>query len=176
MIGLCKKVLIADKIAVLADYYFDGIAKGNTYSVWGLWIGSAAYTLQLYFDFSGYSDMAIGIGGLLGFKIPENFNKPYQSGSIREFWRRWHISLCTWFRDYVYIPLGGNRCSVIKHVRNMLIVWLLTGIWHGANWNFVIWGLGYFILLIAENYIAPLKNIGKHWYGHIYSLFFVNLL
>lgn len=115
-IGLCKKVIVADKISVLADYYFDGVAAGNTYSIAGLWIGSIAYTLQLYFDFSGYSDMAIGIGQLLGFTIRENFDSPYQASSISDFWKRWHISLTQWFRDYIYIPLGGNRCAIPRHV------------------------------------------------------------
>lgn len=175
-IGLCKKVLVADKIAILADYYFDGVAAGKTYSCLGLWIGSIAYTLQLYFDFSGYSDMAIGIGQLLGFRIPENFKNPYQANSIQDFWKRWHISLSQWFRDYIYIPLGGNRCSIAKHIRNLLVVWLLTGIWHGANWTFILWGIGYFILLTIEKYVPFMKKIGDHWYGHLYVLFFVNLL
>lgn len=176
MIGLCKKVLIADKIAILADYYFIGVELGNSYSVLGLWIGSIAFTLQLYFDFSGYCDMAIGIGLLLGFHIPENFNSPYQASSIQDFWRRWHISLSQWFRDYIYIPLKGNRCCVTKQIRNLLCVWLLTGIWHGSKWTFIIWGLGYFLLIIAEKYIPFMKKIGEHWYGHIYAIFFINLL
>ncbi len=176
VIGLCKKVLIADKIALLADYYFDGVASGNIYSCMGLWIGSIAYTLQLYYDFSGYSDMAIGIGGLLGFRISENFNKPYQANSISDFWKRWHISLSQWFRDYAYIPLGGNRCAVPRHILNLFIVWALTGIWHGADWSFVLWGIGYFVLLVLEKYIPVMKNIGEHWYGHLYALFFINLL
>lgn len=175
-VGLCKKVLIADKIAPLADYYFNGVAAGNTYSTLGLWIGSFAYSLQIYFDFSGYSDMAIGIGKLLGFHIPENFNKPYQAGSISDFWRRWHISLSQWFRDYVYIPLGGNRCFALRHVFNLLIVWFLTGLWHGADWTFIIWGLGYFVLLTIEKYTPFFKKIGEKWYGHIYALFFINFL
>lgn len=175
-VGLCKKVLIADKIVVLADYYFDGTAAGNIYSCLGLWIGSIAYTLQLYFDFSGYSDMAVGIGQILGFSIPENFNKPYQAESISDFWKRWHISLSQWFKDYVYIPLGGNRCKVPRHILNLLIVWILTGIWHGADWSFVIWGGGYFVLLTLEKYVPVMKNMGQHWWGHIYTLFFINIL
>lgn len=175
-IGLCKKVLIADKIAVLADYYFDGIAAGNSYSSLGLWIGSIAYTLQLYFDFSGYSDMAIGIGQLLGFNIRKNFNKPYQANSVSDFWKRWHISLTSWFRDYIYIPLGGNRCAIPRHIFNMLVVWFLTGIWHGADGTFIIWGLGYFVLLLAEKYIPVMKKIGNSVVGHIYALFFIDLL
>ncbi len=176
IIGLSKKVLVADKIAILADYYFDGVASGNEYSCLGLWIGSFAYTLQLYFDFSGYSDMAIGMGKLLGFDICENFNNPYQANSISDFWKRWHISLSQWFRDYVYIPLGGNRCAKWRHVFNLFMVWVLTGIWHGADWSFVLWGLGYFVLLVLEKYVPAMKKIGNHWYGHIYALFFINLL
>jgi D-alanyl-lipoteichoic acid acyltransferase DltB (MBOAT superfamily) len=176
IIGLSKKVLVADKIAVLADYYFDGVASGNNYSCPGLWIGSITYTLQLYFDFSGYSDMAIGIGKLLGFDICENFNNPYQANSISDFWKRWHISLSQWFRDYVYIPLGGSRCSKSRHILNLFIVWVLTGIWHGADWSFVVWGLGYFVLLALEKYVPAMKKIGNYWYGHIYALFFINLL
>ncbi|MCF0111156.1 MAG: MBOAT family protein [Erysipelotrichaceae bacterium] len=176
MIGLCKKVLIADKISVLANYYFDGVALGNQYSSIGLWLGSIAYTLQLYFDFSGYSDIAIGIGQLLGFSIRENFNKPYQAGSISDFWKRWHISLTQWFRDYVYIPLGGNRCSIPRHILNMLSVWLLTGIWHGTDLSFILWGLGYFVLLVIEKYIPFMKKLENTIIGRLYTLFFVNLL
>ncbi|SFO26506.1 alginate O-acetyltransferase complex protein AlgI [Pseudobutyrivibrio sp. UC1225] len=175
-IGLSKKILIADKISVLADYYFDGVASGRNYSVAGLWIGSIAYTLQLYFDFSGYSDMAIGMGQLLGFDIRENFNKPYQAQSISDFWKRWHKSLTQWFRDYVYIPLGGNRCSKARHITNMLIVWLLTGLWHGADWSFILWGIGYFILLVVEKNSESLRKFACGVKGHIYTLFFVNLL
>ncbi|MCR5715916.1 MAG: hypothetical protein K6G23_03630, partial [Lachnospiraceae bacterium] len=183
----------------LADYYFDGIAAGGSYSAAGLWLGSIAYSLQLYFDFSGYSDMAIGIGAMLGVSIPENFSQPYLASSISDFWRRWHKSLTSWFRDYIYIPLGGNRVSIAKHLRNMLIVWLITGIWHGANWTFVVWGLGYFVLLVLEKYLpihghgaekhVPIhghgaeKHVPRHgngsiWsvLGHVYALFFVNLL
>jgi len=176
MLGLIKKMLIADKIAPLADCYFNGVANGNSYSVLGLWIGSIAYTLQLYFDFSGYSDIAIGIGGLCGFEIPENFDNPYQAKSISDFWKRWHITLSRWFRDYIYIPLGGNRCSVPRHIVNMFIVWIITGLWHGSDLTFVVWGIGYFVLLILEKYITKLGNISNHWYGHVYALFFINLL
>lgn len=176
VVGLCKKVLVADKLSALVAYYFDGVAMGNKYSTLGLWIGSIAYTLQIYFDFAGYSEMAIGISKMLGFDIPANFNRPYQANSIQDFWRRWHISLSTWFRDYIYIPLGGNRCSAGRQVVNMLVVWSVTGIWHGADWSFLVWGLGYFVLLACEKYINPLKELGKKWHGHIYTLFFVNLL
>ena len=168
-IGLCKKTLIADKIAILADHYFDGIACGSSYSAAGLWIGSIAYTLQLYYDFSGYSDMAIGIGQLMGFDIRENFNRPYQADSISDFWKRWHMSLTQWFRDYVYIPLGGNRCSIPRHVFNMLVVWLITGLWHGADWNFMLWGVYYGILLLLEklvfgNVLEKLPSLLRHVY------------
>ena len=176
LIGLCKKVLVADKIAALTEYYFTGVGLGNSFSVPGLWIGSVAYSLQLYYDFSGYSDMAVGIGQLLGFRIRENFNRPYLAGSLTEFWRRWHMSLTQWFRDYVYIPLGGNRCAPARHLFNMLVVWLLTGFWHGAGWTFVLWGLGYFVLLSAEKYLLLPQGKGGKLIGHIYTLFFVNLL
>ena len=176
VLGICKKMLVAEKLAPLANYYFDGTAAGNNFSLIGLWVGSCAYSLQLYFDFSGYTDMAIGIGQILGFELCENFDHPYCASSITDFWRRWHISLSRWFRDYVYIPLGGNRCPVPRHVFNLLIVWLLTGIWHGADWSFVLWGLGYFILLILEKYAPVMREIGQRWYGHVYTLFCVNLL
>lgn len=176
VLGLGKKVLIADKLAILANYYFDGITAGKSFSCAGLWIGSMAYTLQLYFDFSGYSDMAIGIGQLLGFEIGNNFNNPYQANSISDFWKRWHISLSQWFRDYVYIPLGGNRCRGSRHILNLLVVWLLTGIWHGTGWSFIMWGMGYFLLLTMEKYLPFMKEIGSKWYSHIYALFFINLL
>jgi len=176
-IGLVKKTLIADKIAPLADYYFKGVANGNSYSIIGLWMGSIAYTLQIFFDFSGYSDMAIGIAKVLGFNIPENFNAPYIAVSVKDFWRRWHISLSSWFRDYIYIPLGGSRVKEIRIVINLLIVWLLTGIWHGNDWTFIIWGLGYFALLMLERYCPKVMNhVTKGILGHIYTLFFVNLL
>ncbi len=176
VLGLSKKLLIADKLAPLSDYYFTGTANGNEYSALGLWFGSIAYTLQLYFDFSGYSDMAVGIGSLLGFDIRPNFNKPYQSSTISEFWKRWHMSLTQWFRDYIYIPLGGNRCSVSRHIGNMLLVWLVTGIWHGADWTFILWGLGYFVLLLLEKYTGLAKRMQGTIWGHLYTLFFVNLL
>ena len=117
------------------------------------WIGAVAFSLQLYFDFSGYSDMAIGLGRMLGFTFPQNFRYPYLASSVTDFWRRWHISLGTWFREYLYIPLGGNRVPWWKHIRNILIVWLLTGLWHGANWNFVLWGLYYALFLLFEKYV-----------------------
>ena len=143
-------------------------------SVLTAWLGCAAYTFQIYFDFSGYSDMAIGLGKMFGFEFEKNFNYPYISKSITEFWRRWHISLSSWFREYVYIPLGGNRVSAGKHIRNLLIVWLLTGLWHGAAWNFVAWGLYYGILLIIEKYLlfSVIEKLPKIVRG-IYSLLLI---
>ena len=174
MIGLGKKVLLANNAGAL----WDTIQTMNCADVPMLtaWMGLAAYTFQIYFDFSGYSDMAIGLGHMFGFRFLENFDYPYISQSITEFWRRWHISLGTWFREYIYIPLGGNRVGVWRHVRNILIVWLLTGIWHGASWNFILWGLYYGLLLLAEKYI-----LGRHLekipsvFRHIYCMFFVML-
>ncbi|MCF0258249.1 MAG: MBOAT family protein [Erysipelotrichaceae bacterium] len=145
--GLTKKVIIADQLAVV----FAALAGDNSFL--GSWIMMLAYTFQLYFDFSGYSDMAIGISRLFGFNLPANFNHPYTAVSIQDFWRRWHISLSQWFRDYVYIPLGGSRCSDLKYIRNLFVVWILTGIWHGSTWTFVIWGVYYALLLMAEKYV-----------------------
>lgn len=147
--GLAKKVLLADNLSAL----YAGICSNTQMSVLTAWIGILAFTMQIYFDFSGYSDMAIGLGKMLGFDFNKNFDYPYISTSVSEFWRRWHISLGSWFRDYIYIPLGGNRVSVIKHIRNILVVWALTGLWHGASWNFVLWGLYYGILLLLEKFV-----------------------
>lgn len=156
IIGLGKKVLIANLLGELINIFL----VSNDKSVIFYWLYAIAGMLQIYFDFSGYSDMAIGLGNMLGFKFPENFNYPYIATSITDFWRRWHISLSSWFRDYIYIPLGGNRVSVIKNIRNILIVWLLTGLWHGAAWNFVIWGIYFGVLLIIEKKFL-LKYIEK---------------
>lgn len=152
MIGLAKKVIIADTIAAPTDEIFNLVLSGGGDVSMGLaWLGALGYTLQIYFDFSGYSDMAIGLGLMFGFHFKENFNYPYISKSISEFWRRWHISMGTWFRDYVYYPLGGSRVGTKSHiVFNLFVVWLLTGIWHGANWTFIVWGLMYFVLIAAE--------------------------
>ena len=171
--GLAKKVIVANNVAIFCDYVY------NNYSSYGsniLWVAAICYTLQIYFDFSGYSDMAIGLGKMFGFNFLENFNYPYIATSITDFWRRWHISLSTFFRDYVYIPLGGNRVSKIKFIRNIFIVWLLTGIWHGASYNFIFWGLYYAILLLIEKlftgkYIEKLPKVLKM----LYSLFFITL-
>lgn len=150
-IGLFKKVLLANNLSVVADtaFHYDY----SELSVAFAWVGALAFTFQIYFDFSGYSDMAIGLGRMFGFHFDENFNYPYIAKSITEFWRRWHISLGQWFRDYVYIPLGGSRAGCIRTIFNLFIVWLLTGIWHGASYHFVAWGLFYFILLVIEKYI-----------------------
>ncbi len=156
VIGLSKKILIAN---VVADCINTFNASGEK-SVLFYWIYAISVTIQIYFDFSGYSDMAIGLGKMLGFNFPENFNYPYISKSVTEFWRRWHMTLSTWFRDYVYIPLGGNRVGKLKWLRNILIVWLLTGLWHGAAWNFIIWGLLYGILLVIEK-LGFLKVLEK---------------
>ncbi len=147
IIGLAAKVIIANNMAVIADAVFADYKNANAAI---LWIAAAAYTFQIYFDFAGYSRMAIGLGRMFGFHFPQNFNYPYLANSITEFWRRWHITLSSWFRDYVYIPLGGSRCSRIKLVRNILITWMLTGFWHGAEWNFILWGLYYGLLLLIE--------------------------
>jgi alginate O-acetyltransferase complex protein AlgI len=148
IIGLSKKIVIANSVALAADRAFD--LPASEMSVASAWIGALAYTIQIYFDFSGYSDMAIGLGKMFGFDFLENFNYPYISQSISEFWRRWHISLGTWFKDYVYFPLGGSRVPIRRLYLNLFVVWLLTGIWHGANWTFLVWGLLYFILIAFE--------------------------
>ncbi|SHO43251.1 MBOAT family O-acyltransferase [Anaerocolumna xylanovorans] len=168
--GLAKKVLLANSFGVLCTKFQDSSDK----SVLFYWIYAIAYTLQIYYDFSGYSDMAIGLGKIFGFQFIENFNYPYISKSITEFWRRWHISLSSWFRDYVYIPLGGNRVSKFKHIRNILIVWMLTGFWHGAAWNFILWGLYFAILLILEKYCFPKwTEKGNAVLSHIYVMVLV---
>lgn len=151
--GLAKKILLADNLSVL----FAGISDLQEMSVVTAWLGIFIYTMEIYFDFSGYSDMAIGLGKMLGFDFKKNFDYPYISTSVSEFWRRWHISLGSWFRDYIYIPLGGNRVSTVKHIRNIFVVWALTGLWHGASWNFVLWGLYYGLLLLLEKFV--LKSV-----------------
>ena len=153
IIGLSKKVLLANVIGEL-------ITKFTIETVVSSWIKAISYTLQIYFDFSGYSDMAIGLGLMFGFHFLENFNYPLIASSITDFWRRWHISLSSWFKDYIYIPLGGNRVSKIKWYRNIFIVWFLTGFWHGASWNFILWGLYFAIILVIEK-IFLLKKLNK---------------
>ena len=170
--GLAKKVLLANTSGMIFTEV-SGLAKGNI-TVVTAWLGAFAYMFQIYFDFSGYSDMAIGLGKMFGFEFNMNFNYPYVAKSITEFWRRWHISLSSWFRDYVYIPLGGNRVSKIKHIRNLLIVWFLTGLWHGAAWNFVAWGLYYGVILIIEKYLlSPVLDRLPDIVRHIYSIVLV---
>ena len=172
-IGLAKKVLIANALGELCTKAF----VLNETTVIFYWIFGISYMLQLYFDFSAYSDMAIGLGRIFGFNFPENFNYPYISKSITEFWRRWHISLSTWFKDYVYIPLGGNRDGKYKQIRNILIVWLLTGIWHGANWTFLIWGLLFGIILIIEKiFLNKFMEKLPSFIRRIYVLFIVMIL
>lgn len=172
MVGLGKKLLIANNVGMLWDSYKTMALSDLT--VAGSWLGVLAFTFQIYFDFSGYSDMAVGLGRMLGFEFLPNFNYPYISKSITEFWRRWHISLSTWFREYLYIPLGGNRCSKARWMLNLLIVWAATGIWHGASWNYVLWGLYFFVLLMVEKFfLLKLLDKAPAVFGHIYTLFFV---
>ena len=169
VVGLAKKVLLANQLGELCSAY----RSCEEPSVLFCWLSATAFALQIYFDFSGYSDMAIGLGGIFGFHFPENFNYPYISASITEFWRRWHISLGTWFRDYVYIPLGGNRVGKGRWLLHILIVWMLTGLWHGASWNFVLWGLLFAVLLAAEK-LWLLKILKRSQVcSRIYVLFFV---
>lgn len=170
IVGLCKKVLLANN----AGQVFETISHLPVCerSVLTAWLGIILYAFQIYFDFSGYSDMAIGLGKMLGFDFPENFNYPYISDSITEFWRRWHMTLSFWFRDYVYIPLGGNRHGLKRQLINIMIVWLLTGFWHGASWNFVLWGVYYGVILIMEK-LFLLKWLKKSpgWVRHVYTIF-----
>lgn len=167
IIGFCKKVLIANNVALVADAAFG--AKELSVSM--AWLGAISYTLQIFFDFSGYSDMAIGLGKMFGFTFLENFNYPYMSKSVSEFWRRWHISLGSWFRDYVYIPLGGSRVGKARLVLNLFVVWFLTGLWHGAEWTFIVWGLMYFVLLTVEKLTGFTEKLGP--FKYIYTMFFV---
>ena len=171
LIGLAKKVLLANQMgAVWTDIY----ALGGDVSALMAWTGAVAFTFQIYFDFSGYSDMAIGLGRMFGFKFPENFRYPYESVSITDFWRRWHITLSTWFKEYLYIPLGGNRRGLARQALNLLIVWSLTGFWHGAGWNFVMWGLYYFAILFIEK-LFLLKALDKlpKFFRHVYALLLI---
>ena len=171
-VGLAKKVLISNNMAVVADAAFALIINHDFQASLGMaWLGAISYTLQIFFDFSGYSDMAIGLGKMFGFHFEENFNYPYISKTVSEFWRRWHMSLQTWFRDYVYFPLGGSRVSKQRLIFNLFVVWALTGIWHGANWTFIAWGLMYFVLLTFEKLTGLTKK--NYWWGHIYTMVFV---
>jgi len=169
--GLAKKILLANALGQLCDIFQASAEK----SVLFYWMYAAAFTLHIYFDFSGYSDMAIGLGRMLGFTFLENFDYPYISGSITEFWRRWHISLGSWFRDYVYIPLGGNRVKKARWFFNIFVVWFLTGFWHGASWNFILWGLLFAVLLVNEKmWLLPYLEKAKFW-RHVYVMLFVML-
>ncbi len=174
--GLAKKVLLANTIGQVWTQL--SAMEVSSMSVVGTWVGALAFTFQIYFDFSAYSDMAIGLGQMLGFKFLENFDYPYISKSITEFWRRWHISLGTWFREYVYIPLGGNRKGLIRQIFNLLIVWFCTGFWHGASWNFLIWGGYYGVLLIIEKLflLKVLKKIPAFFLSCLYPVFCCNRL
>lgn len=172
VIGLGKKVLLANSAGALWDSI--RVMDASTMPALTAWLGIAAYTFQIYFDFSAYSDMAIGLGHMFGFRFLENFNYPYQAKSVTEFWHRWHISLGTWFREYVYIPLGGNRVSRARFIRNIMIVWMLTGIWHGADWNFVLWGIYYGVLLLVEKlFLKKYLEKTPGWLQHVYTMFTV---
>lgn len=168
-IGLAKKAILANSCASITDTLLPGGLKGiHSQSALGIWLAMLCYMLQIYLDFSAYSDMAIGMGRMIGFHYLENFNYPYIAKSVQDFWRRWHISLSTFFRDYVYIPLGGNRCTTKKWVRNMFVVWFLTGMWHGASWNYIFWGLYYFCFLLLEKFY--IKDRMPENCKHIYTL------
>jgi len=172
MVGLAKKVLLANNLGMLWDVY--KALPTEQLTVLGAWLGILAFSFQLYFDFSGYSDMAVGLGRMLGFEFARNFDYPYISRSLTEFWRRWHISLGTWFREYLYIPLGGNRVGKGRLFLNLMIVWAATGIWHGASWNFLLWGLYYGVLLVVEKcFLGARMENWPTWLRHIYALFFI---
>ncbi|MEF9973235.1 MAG: MBOAT family O-acyltransferase [Clostridia bacterium] len=168
LVGLAKKVLLANNLALLADSAFA--LKTGELSVLSAWLGAIAYLWQVYFDFSGYSDMAIGMGRMFGFHFLENFNFPMISRTVTEFWSRWHISLGTWFRDYLYFPLGGSRVCKSRAVFNMFVVWSLTGLWHGAAWTYLLWGVGFFVLLALEKFTPLGKWMAKHPIGHVYAM------
>ena len=170
--GLAKKVLLANTAGVFYESFVQGVS--DTPSVLGAWLGIVFFAFQIYFDFSGYSDMAIGLGYIMGFNFPENFNYPYVSKSITDFWRRWHITLSTWFREYVYIPLGGNRKGKVRTFINLIVVWFLTGLWHGASWNFVLWGLYFAALLIIEKtFLGKILEKLPRFISHIYAIVFI---
>jgi alginate O-acetyltransferase complex protein AlgI len=182
VIGLGKKVLLANQLALPCDRIFA--LPVDQLTTWSCWLGIISYTLQIYFDFSGYTDMAIGLGLMFGFQFPENFNYPYAAKTMREFWQRWHISLSTWFRDYVYIPLGGNRVGGIHQYFNLFIVFFLCGLWHGASWQFIAWGLYHGFFLCLEKFLRMHQNIlaiskipmfFRNVLGHIYTLLVVML-
>jgi alginate O-acetyltransferase complex protein AlgI len=171
-VGLGKKAVLANTCAAVADTLLapDKLGAGKV-SALAVLLGVTAYMLQIYLDFSAYSDMAIGMGRMIGFHFKENFNYPYAADSVTDFWRRWHISLSSFFRDYVYIPLGGNRCSKGRHIFNLLVVWALTGFWHGASWNFILWGLYFALFLVLEKYVFKWQKHGKGIVGHLRRLY-----
>lgn len=171
MYGFSKKILLADTVAVIVDKAFSNLGS-NELSMSFAWLGAIAFTLQIFLDFSAYSDMAIGLGHMFGFTIRENFNVPYKAATVRDFWRRWHISLSIWFRDYIYVPLGGNRVSQKRLYFNVAVVWLLTGIWHGANWTFIVWGVSYGALVVFERYFSIEERLKKNGYrAAVYRVF-----
>ena len=173
MVGLCKKTLLANTLGLMVDTFFDSSFAPNL-TVGGAWIAAAAYLMQVYYDFSGYSDMAIGLGRMFGFHFLENFRYPFTAKSVAGFWRRWHISLTSWFQDYLYIPLGGSRVkSKARLVFNMFMVWSLTGLWHGAAWTYVLWGCGFFLMLAVERFTGLGKWMEKHPIGHFYAMLMV---
>ena len=172
ILGLSKKLMIANTCGLISDNMFN--LPGSSMSTASAWLGAVCYTLQIYFDFSGYSDMAIGLGRMFGFKFLENFDHPYDSASMKEFWRKWHISLSTWFKEYLYIPLGGNRKGKVRTEINKLIVFFFTGMWHGASWNFVLWGMIHGVSVVIEDVVSPKQDkIWKRIIGHIYTLLIV---
>ena len=174
IIGLSKKVLIANTVGAAADAMFA--LQGSDMSALTCWLGAISYTLQIYYDFSGYSDMAIGLGQMLGFTFKENFNYPYTADSVQEFWRRWHISLSSWFKEYLYIPLGGNRKGKLRTALNRIFVFFCTGLWHGANWTFIVWGLLHGLFLMLESYkVIPLEKLKFKPFKHIYTLLVVTV-
>lgn len=170
LFGLGKKVLIANTMAVAADHLFA--RSPETLTAFAAWLGVGAYTLQIYYDFSGYSDMAIGLGRMFGFRFRENFDFPYAAVSVKEYWRRWHISLSSWFKDYVYIPLGGNRRGAFRTGLNKVLVFALTGLWHGANWTYVVWGLYHGAFSLLEEYVPAVKRLPR-FLGHVYTMFVI---
>ena len=167
--GLCKKLLVSSAAAEIADVMF-GLTSIDAL---GAWVGALCYCVQLYFDFSGYSDMALGLGMMFGVSLPENFRYPYGAGSVSEFWRRWHMTLSGWFRDYLYIPLGGSRKGTVRTICNKLLVFLATGLWHGTGWTFVLWGLWHGLFCSLETAFDRKKRLAQHWYGHLYTLLVV---
>ncbi len=171
LVGFAKKAILANNMAIVVDKVFA--YSQSEISVALMWYAAIAYLIQVYYDFSGYSDMAIGLGRMFGFHFLENFDYPFLSKSVAEFWRRWHISLTSWFRDYVFFPLGGSRVKTGRLIFNMFVVWSLTGLWHGAEWTYLVWGIGFFLVQVIERLTGIGKHMEKKWYGHIYAMFFV---